>query len=622
MPEASASAVMAPPPKGRGSNSKQEKLLSAGSGIFAGTSSPLSDCLLPLNSGESLAPICYALRCACRDPSLELERAFECEVTPSLVRDFGRKAISDSGNPVKIVQGYILGSEFRGNLERVAKNGFKPRDAVKIHVGNIAQLVKGDIMNTPVDVSKEEEQEETAQSEADEKGDESSPNKRKSTRNAAEYLPRALMRCKLCVRKPFVTYDESYFLCNQIPDEYDSMVLLQKNAEGQEGAFRATYVIRDAAQMVPEFYLEFNVTPKSFGETDDTDADDKPVQWCTGCKEGEKQPAIFCIEEDGWMFCQKCLDELFEKLPMMKEQRTVVALADMKPTFAHCAVHGDRKAEWWCVDCKKALCVACKVSGSHSKGRAATHRLMHIREKYEEVKDAMSVCPQEVQDARCLLHDQMDMIEKRSQQVEDNISQLLQDAQKKAEELERQIRVLGAKKLDSLRSRKHLAERNLKQIDWASNFADYITDHTVMPAEVFLQSAPFHEKLIESLVENVVSVDEEQYLEKADLQLEGHLSVIIETQEKSQSPVRARGGLMSRFGAAAKKPNRTIAAPALAASAASPESSVEEPRRPSGGAETSFVPKSVAKKLSSVSLKGMKPGVFGPGDEIDMGVPN
>ena len=111
-------------------------------------------------------------------------------------------------------------------------------------------------------------------------------------------------------------------------------------------------------------------------------------------------------------------------------------------------------------------------------------------------------------------------------QVQQNVDELLEQVRGKAADLEKQIRVFGAKKLDSLRSRKHLAERNLAGIEWASSFADYITDHKIMPAEAFLQSAKHHERLIESMVENVVSVDEEQFLEKADLQLEGRRGLV------------------------------------------------------------------------------------------------
>ncbi|CAD7935297.1 unnamed protein product [Amoebophrya sp. A120] len=546
---------------------------------------PDANSRLPLMevTGDTVAPIAYALRCACRDPQLELERAFECDVTPSLVRDFGRKQMSDGNKRIKVVNGYVLASEFRSRLDTIASKGFKPRDTVKIHVGNIAQLVKQDAMNTPVKIEEEDIADDEctpvssvvgasstassakipglpSSSSSSSTAGVSAPKIPREERNAAEYLPRALLRCKLLVRKPFVTYDESYFLCNQIPDEYDSMVLLQKNSPQD---FRATYVIRDHTQIVPEYYLEFGLNPKTMiggdgagGGVDEEDID-KPVTWCGSCKGDNKRPAEFCIEEDGWAFCKACLDDLFDKLPMMKEQRTVVPLSDMKPTFAHCALHNERKAEWWCLDCKKALCVACKVSGSHSKGRAATHTLTHIRERYEQVRKEMMKMPEYVDDATDNLKLQMSKIDERSAEVESNIEELLESAAKRARELELQIKVLGAKKLDSLRSRKHLAERNLRQIEWARKFADYITDHKIMPAETFLKSAPYHEKLIESLVENVVAVDEEQYLEKADLQLEGHLSVLIETVEKSPSPQqRFRVGMMKKSSRSGKMSTR------------------------------------------------------------------
>ena len=65
--------------------------------------------------------------------------------------------------------------------------------------------------------------------------------------------------------------------------------------------------------MVPEYLLEFNVDPVSMGDDVDDDAP-PPIQYCGTCKGSQNRPAIFCIEQDGWLFCQECLDELFNKV--------------------------------------------------------------------------------------------------------------------------------------------------------------------------------------------------------------------------------------------------------------------------------------------------------------------
>eukprot|EP00392_Amoebophrya_sp_AT5.2_P004266 g4274.t1 len=575
--------------------------------------------LMPVKREKEMAAITYQLRAACRDPALEMERAFDCE------RDFSRRQSNrDSAGKVKSVTGYILASEFRSDLERVCKNGIKPRDGIKIHVGNLASLVNQDMMNVPVEFdesdiddlekgvsvsvsspgsavtpvasSKSSSSSAAVPSLSNANGESdtsivsaaSSTGSRKTReeRNAAEYLPRALLRVKLCVKKPFVTYDESYFLCNQIPDEYDSMVLISKSGNSSSSTstaawetttaghddvctsvaaseadnavttdpalgsdFRATYVIRDAAQVVPEYYIEFNVAPKGgiLGADDDDIVEGPPPPVCGSCKGPEKNPAEFCIEEDGrWIFCKKCLDDLFEKLPMIKDQRTVVSLEDMKPGLARCSKHPERKAEWWCVDCRTTLCVACKVSGSHSRGVKATHTLVHVQEEYDRVRASIGKETQDtITEVKTVLNGELAKINQRSFEIEENVAHLLHTAQQRAQELEKQIKILGAQKLDSLRSRKHLAERNLRQIEWATKFANFITDHQIMPAEQFLESAPYHQKLIESLVENVCGVDEEAYLEKADLQLDGHLSVVIEDVgdgAEDEDPSRAVGG--------------------------------------------------------------------------------
>ena len=137
---------------------------------------------------------------------------------------------------MKSVTGYILASEFRSDLERVCKNGIKPRDGIKIHVGNLASLVNQDMMNVPVEFdesdiddlekgvsvsspgsavtpvasSKSSSSSAAVPSLSNANGESdtsivsaaSSTGSRKTReeRNAAEYLPRALLRVKLCVK--------------------------------------------------------------------------------------------------------------------------------------------------------------------------------------------------------------------------------------------------------------------------------------------------------------------------------------------------------------------------------------------------------------------------------------
>lgn len=102
---------------------------------------------------------------------------------------------------------------------------------------------------------------------------------------------------------------------------------------------------------------------------------------------------------------------------MLREQRTVVSLSEMKPTFVQCGVHVDRKAEWWCLECEKIVCVNCKISGDHSKGRAAGHSLAPIKDCYDKVKQHMREVPLVVQEARDGLVEQINLMDARSREV-------------------------------------------------------------------------------------------------------------------------------------------------------------------------------------------------------------
>lgn len=146
---------------------------------------------VPQEPGGLFSDIQYALRCHTKDPKLELTRAFECETNPSLIRDFSRK-LNDGGRlpqPVKVIHGYTAATNFIGpNLDKVCRNGFRSRDQVKFHVGHIGHMVKGDIKVQPLAGMEEQG------------GGSSAASSTTGERNAAEYEPRATLRCKMCIR--------------------------------------------------------------------------------------------------------------------------------------------------------------------------------------------------------------------------------------------------------------------------------------------------------------------------------------------------------------------------------------------------------------------------------------
>lgn len=68
-------------------------------------------------------------------------------------------------------------------------------------------------------------------------------------------------------------------------------------------------------------------------------------------------------------------------------QHVRVQLRDKPLDFGTCPDHPKRPIEFYCVTCHKAICINCKINGSHSGIEQSQHGVLDINQAYTEAKN-------------------------------------------------------------------------------------------------------------------------------------------------------------------------------------------------------------------------------------------
>ena len=67
----------------------------------------------------------------------------------------------------------------------------------------------------------------------------------------------------------------------------------------------------------------------------------------------------------------------------MKHER--IDIAQKPKNFGMCPKHEDNKLELYCTVCNESLCISCKISGDHAVGENAKHKLLKLKDAYQDI---------------------------------------------------------------------------------------------------------------------------------------------------------------------------------------------------------------------------------------------
>lgn len=81
--------------------------------------------------------------------------------------------------------------------------------------------------------------------------------------------------------------------------------------------------------------------------------------------------------------------------------------------FDKCFHHPHANYEYYCPEDNQSLCVYCKINGSHSQGKKASHHLIEISEAYERIIQESNKGDQFLIKKKDKLNDKLNELEKR-----------------------------------------------------------------------------------------------------------------------------------------------------------------------------------------------------------------
>ena len=204
------------------------------------------------------------------------------------------------------------------------------------------------------------------------------------------------------------------------PKGYDSIYLYNNSPN----AYNHNYLFNESSQILPSFLVHFELDPNL--------EEGVNVQLCDICQ--ESKASLYC-SSDNAVLCVDCDEEHHTRGNKLMQRHKRVNISEKPKRFGNCSFHIESNVEFYCSTCMQAICVNCKMVGSHSTPETSAHVFERIGDAYQralaEASEPDPLLEQKKSQLKSFLNqldDRINEIKHNAEQVEAKIYKVLQEA--------------------------------------------------------------------------------------------------------------------------------------------------------------------------------------------------
>ncbi|KYK66638.1 zinc finger protein [Toxoplasma gondii TgCatPRC2] len=303
--------------------------------------------------------------------------------------------------------------------------------------------------------------------------------------------------------------------------------------------FRHDYVVYDSSQVLPRFFLLFEMDP-SLEEL-------FAVPLCDNCQDN---PACIWCPADAARLCASC-DELIHQQNRLVSRHIRVPLNEMPRAFGTCRRHPGEVYELFCSICHVAVCRLCRGNHLHAAPSKALgdegslsivaggRSLMPLNKPYQAVLH-MAKKPHFVLAARRTeLEKRLEEVQKMLDGVRRNCREEEQRCYAILEEAITQLHSCTEDKMGAVLSRQLELQREIDTMDWSESFLQYL--RTVLPPADFLHAWLRHCRLRDEL--DALAGDPSMLSRNVfpDMRLQGRVDILTDSALRRRDYVAVEG---------------------------------------------------------------------------------
>ncbi|KAH0790221.1 B-box zinc finger family protein [Histomonas meleagridis] len=287
---------------------------------------------------------------------------------------------------------------------------------------------------------------------------------------------------------------------------------------------RGDYVIFNSSQIKTCNLIRF----EGGKNLEEAHPDDDTCDLC-----GKNQATIWCVN-DSAKLCPKCDTESHKENKILQRHQRI-PLSEARSVIEFCPLHGDTRVSYYCPQCQAPVCFKCKMTGTHSKGDAASHPLIPIQTAYSEALEASKQDDPIFTRRKQIIEEKLHLAEDKLQSILDNQQSVEDEIMRIAQAAIAQTRELAGGKALIVRSTVTELIRKKEELD---NIKKFIELHRVVSGPLAFLRAFDRQEMVVGAMQEVTDLP-------LDLRVEGDLCVfgsleVAPTEQPRNSPIKPK----------------------------------------------------------------------------------
>lgn len=291
---------------------------------------------------------------------------------------------------------------------------------------------------------------------------------------------------------------------------YDSILCHEDSSGKTKGKTPYNYnmIILKGHQIFPEFLIHFEVN-------------DRKVKTCQMCSASEAK--IYC-KNDEMDLCEACDLKSHPNTKIYQNHQRVPI--NQKPvSYNTCEKHPSNPKELFCVQCKKELCISCKLVGDHSENSTELggHLVWPIKDCFANQKDSKDNYTPQVTKMKNKINSCLLTLASKSIQLKEKFNSAEKEIKQIYERAIKKFRNFSNLTLEKITTYEISLRKKLDEQIWMDYFLRYQIDY--QDPQRVIKNFFLHQGIQADIIGDIVLPDDQEINDIGGIQVTGEINI-------------------------------------------------------------------------------------------------
>ena len=289
---------------------------------------------------------------------------------------------------------------------------------------------------------------------------------------------------------------------------YDSILCHEDSKkQGNQIPYNYNMIVLKGGQILPEYVIHFDIT-------------EKKKNICKVCE--EKDATIYC-KNDQIDLCKSCDINMHPNDMPTTRNHVRIGINDKPIEFTNCEIHPNNPLDQFCINCRREICISCKLVGDHFEDEKSKHTVWPINDCFNNLRDTKDNFTPKIKQMKNKINSTQLNLASKSINLKESFNNAEQKIKQIYDNAVKRLRTFASNTQAKITSNEIALRKYLDELIWMDYFMRYQVDY-IEPQKV-IKNFFLHQIIQGDIINSVVLPSDEEINITADFDVVGDIHI-------------------------------------------------------------------------------------------------